>query len=179
MSPLAFEIRPATPGDLDAILALEQATDYAPHWSRQTYLDILQPSNLPHAAPHHTTGLSRTILIAVPQSDAGVTSGSPSLFGVAVSSAPCALRGSAPRPAELESLAVAAAARRQGIGRALCRSVTAWARIQHATALELEVRASSEPAIALYRGLGFRETGRRPRYYDHPPDDALLLHLAL
>ena len=43
----------------------------------------------------------------------------------------------------------------------------------------LEVRASNCPALALYRALGFAETGRRPLYYVDPEEDALLLRLRL
>ena len=43
----------------------------------------------------------------------------------------------------------------------------------------LEVRASNAAALAVYRALGFAATGRRPRYYADPPEDALLLQLRL
>lgn len=39
----------------------------------------------------------------------------------------------------------------------------------------LDVRESNEGAIELYRGLGFREVGRRPRYYRYPVEDALVM----
>ena len=41
--------------------------------------------------------------------------------------------------------------------------------------LSLEVRPSNLEALALYRGLGFREVGRRRRFYDDPVEDGLLL----
>ena len=41
--------------------------------------------------------------------------------------------------------------------------------------LTLEVRASNEAAIALYRSCGLALVGRRPKYYKRPPEDALLL----
>ena len=67
--------------------------------------------------------------------------------------------------AELESVVVEAAARRLGVGRALCRAVAASSRKHGAEALELEVRAGSQGAIALYASLGFIVTGRRRAYY--------------
>ena len=60
--------------------------------------------------------------------------------------------------------------RRAGIGRALVQT----ALNEPLSRLALEVRASNEPAIALYRSLGFVEDGRRPRFYAHPTEDALL-----
>jgi ribosomal-protein-alanine N-acetyltransferase len=39
----------------------------------------------------------------------------------------------------------------------------------------LEVRASNEPAQALYRKLGFHDVGRRPRYYADNGEDAVLM----
>jgi [ribosomal protein S18]-alanine N-acetyltransferase len=41
------------------------------------------------------------------------------------------------------------------------------------------VRASNAGAIALYKLLGFVEAGRRPRYYQDPQDDAVLMRLTL
>jgi ribosomal-protein-alanine N-acetyltransferase len=81
--------------------------------------------------------------------------------------------------AELESVAVGAEARRSGIGRALCAAAIDWCRAQGAAEMELEVRASSAGAIALYTGLGFVEAGRRPGYYAEPKDDAVLMRLEL
>jgi ribosomal-protein-alanine N-acetyltransferase len=39
----------------------------------------------------------------------------------------------------------------------------------------LEVRRSNLPAIALYRSLGYREVGVRPRYYAEDGEDALAM----
>ena len=41
--------------------------------------------------------------------------------------------------------------------------------------LTLEVRASNAGAIALYESMGFLTVGRRPNYYFHPKEDALIL----
>lgn len=168
MSAASFHVRSATAADLDAILALERATEHAPHWPRQSYLDILAPQS-----QHTHPGLARCLFVAVPhESDVQV-------IGFAVASAMAAGRGGATHPAELESLAVAAHVRHSGIARSLCQIVFGWARAHHAATLELEVRASSYPAVSLYQSLGFRESGRRPHYYHSPDDDALLLQLPL
>jgi ribosomal-protein-alanine N-acetyltransferase len=39
----------------------------------------------------------------------------------------------------------------------------------------LEVRVSNAPAIAMYKGLGFRSAGRRRRYYHDNGEDALIM----
>ena len=78
---------------------------------------------------------------------------------------------------ELESVAVDSAARRKGVGRALCEAVIDWCRGQGAEGMELEVRAGSAGAIALYSGLGFVVVGRRKGYYREPVEDALLMKL--
>ena len=45
----------------------------------------------------------------------------------------------------------------------------------HLSFLTLEVRASNEPAIALYRKHGFEEAGRRKDYYTKPKEDAVIM----
>ncbi|MGO8997021.1 MAG: N-acetyltransferase family protein [Polyangiaceae bacterium] len=53
---------------------------------------------------------------------------------------------------------------RQGVGRALMNELLRWARSDpRVEKVELQVRASNGPAIALYRSLGFVEEGRKTR----------------
>ena len=59
--------------------------------------------------------------------------------------------------------------------RDLYRSFDNFARGNHLAFLTLEVRPSNTAAIALYRGFGFEEAGRRKNYYDLPKEDALIL----
>jgi ribosomal-protein-alanine N-acetyltransferase len=66
--------------------------------------------------------------------------------------------------AELLLLAVRPDLRRAGIGAALLAGVAREARMRGAIRLHLEMRENN-PAGALYRGAGFCEVGRRPRYY--------------
>lgn len=72
----------------------------------------------------------------------------------------------------IANVAVFPAYRRRGIGRALVEAAKAQA--AGMSRLTLEVRASNEAAIALYRSLGFVEDGVRPRFYAHPTEDAVL-----
>jgi RimJ/RimL family protein N-acetyltransferase len=63
-------------------------------------------------------------------------------------------------------LMVAATARRRGIGAALMNEAMKWAQDAGVVKLELTVFPHNEPAIALYRKLGFREEGLiRRRYF--------------
>jgi ribosomal-protein-alanine N-acetyltransferase len=80
---------------------------------------------------------------------------------------------------ELESVAVSPTARRQGIARALLLAAMAWTYQSGAQSMELEVRSSSEGALALYRSLGFAEQGRRRAYYQNPSEDAILMGVPL
>ncbi len=81
--------------------------------------------------------------------------------------------------ADMMNLAVAPAFRRQGIGEALVNALIAHLRQKGIIALLLEVRASNDPAIALYQSLGFEQVGRRPRYYHNPREDALIMRKEL
>ena len=73
------------------------------------------------------------------------------------------------------NVAVAPEARRQGVARAILDRVEAQGREQGARVAMLEVRRGNAPAIALYRSLGYREVGVRPRYYAEDGEDALVM----
>ena len=74
----------------------------------------------------------------------------------------------------VDNVAVFPEARRQGVGRKLMEALLQAAAARGGEFLSLEVRPSNLEALALYRGLGFREVGRRRRFYDDPVDDGLL-----
>jgi ribosomal-protein-alanine N-acetyltransferase len=160
-----IELRPAVPTDFLGIVVLERATDHAPHWPPATYAAILNP---------HAGAPLRSLFVALRN---GLLAG----FAAGLMHPPHsnAAKAGAVQFAELESVVVAANARRAGIGRALCNAVLDWSRTQGATEVILEVRSASAGAIALYAGLGFTQTGRRPRYYLDPNDDALVMRLQL
>ncbi|HKH09765.1 MAG TPA: ribosomal protein S18-alanine N-acetyltransferase [Rubrobacter sp.] len=73
------------------------------------------------------------------------------------------------------NVAVRPGHRRRGYARALIRG--ALSAYPDARLVHLEVRPTNGPARTLYGSLGFRETGRRPRYYGD--EDALLMTLDL
>ena len=75
----------------------------------------------------------------------------------------------------INTLAVSPAARQQGLGSRLMRFAMEDAATGGATRATLEVRASNEAALALYRRLGFMVAARRPGYYSKPDEDGLIL----
>ncbi|MCC5952914.1 MAG: ribosomal protein S18-alanine N-acetyltransferase [Acidimicrobiia bacterium] len=75
----------------------------------------------------------------------------------------------------LTTLAVDDVARRQGVGSRLLAVVVRRAIDRGATALTLEVRASNEAAIGLYRRFGFAPAGVRGGYYADNGEDALIM----
>ncbi len=84
--------------------------------------------------------------------------------------------------AELLTLAVPQAARRQGVGRRLLARFEAKAAERGAATAYLEVAADNTAALALYAKAGWYEAGRRAGYYARqgaPSVDALVLTKAL
>jgi ribosomal-protein-alanine N-acetyltransferase len=84
-----------------------------------------------------------------------------------------------PPQAELETVAVASELQRRGMARQLFAALAAGLRAAQVEEIFLEARASNHPALALYRRLGFLESGRRIRYYQNPVEDAVLMRLRL
>jgi ribosomal-protein-alanine N-acetyltransferase len=150
-----WRVRRALPSDAEAILVIEQACVQAPHWSPTAWREALADD-----------------AAAAPKRAAFVADDGKGIAGFAVVSC-------AGGVAELENIAVRPEARCQGIGRMLCREAIAWSRSRAAQVLELEVRASSAGALALYRSLGFVEQGRRRSYYREPTEDAVLMSVTL
>ena len=65
--------------------------------------------------------------------------------------------------------------RRCGVAKALFVALQEALSAREVHSLTLEVRASNEPAKALYEGLDYVQVGRRPNYYHNPKEDALIL----
>ncbi len=151
-----FEWRAAA--DLTAVVGLERGIAEAPHWAEGEYAAIVDGGD----------GAVRRCLL--------VAEGEGRLLGFAVGKV---IGSGVDGVGELESVTVDGAARRMGVGRALCGAVFGWCRGEGAVVVELEVRAGNEGAIALYEGLGFVVSGRRGGYYREPVEDAVLMHLDL
>lgn len=75
----------------------------------------------------------------------------------------------------ITNVAVRPECRRRGIAEQLLTVFENFARGNKLAFLTLEVRASNYGAIALYGAHGFRGVGRRPNYYEHPKEDAIIM----
>ncbi len=76
---------------------------------------------------------------------------------------------------EIVSVAVVESLRGKGIGRAMMEELLRLAVRQGVERIFLEVRASNEAAISLYRREGFLPCGTRSDFYRYPTEDALLM----
>jgi ribosomal-protein-alanine N-acetyltransferase len=143
-------VRAMTITDVDLVLEVARSLDEAPKWHRSMYLAALDPATLP----------KRVAFVAEDRATL-------ERVGFAVASL-------TPPEAELEVIAVAVPFQRKGVARRLFGEVV---KSLDATVVSLEVRASNCAALALYSSLGFTEVGRRPNYYAHPSEDAILMRL--
>ena len=152
MSPRSdIVIRPATADDIPAVLAIEQVCADAPHWPEARYVEMLSEDS--------ESLQKRALFVA---EIGGVIAG----YAVAMVVA---------ENAELESMAVSPAFRRQGVGIRLGEAVLDWAIAQGAAEIYLEVRVTNLAAYLLYEWLDFDKTGIRKSYYDDPLEDAVLM----
>lgn len=76
---------------------------------------------------------------------------------------------------EITNVAVAPAARRRGIARALLTELKRQLACRNVARIVLEVRVSNEPAIRLYEQLGFSVLGVRKNFYEKPTEDAYIM----
>lgn len=147
-----ISIRQSVPFDLEAILSIERGSAEAAHWSPETYQRIwsdLEARRVAFVAEFE----GEVVGFVVGREIAGEW--------------------------ELENIAVAQRAQRQGVGRMLTLRLVATARALAGTRMFLEVRASNLPAQKLYKSLGFSSSGRRKNYYTDPEEDALIFEKTL
>lgn len=81
--------------------------------------------------------------------------------------------------AEILSLCVSEAARRNGIATAMLVAAGIRAGEAGATRVFLEVDAANRAAYSLYHKMGFRQVGRRPAYYRQSSGEGLTLRAEL
>lgn len=150
-----MSLRAATLDDLDAIMALEEASFPTDAWARETMRQEL--------ASEHT----RYFVLEGDAAD-DLLAGYAGLR---------ALRGAA--DADVQTITIAERRRGRGEGRLLLRALLAEAVAAGAREVFLDVREDNAPARSLYRSEGFEEIGRRPRYYQPDDVDAVVMRLQL
>jgi len=145
--------------DLEQVISIAASLPGAPRWPQSAYLNALNPDATPR----------RIALVIVP---AAADPAPGAILGFTVASL-------LPPQAELETIAVAAASQRRGLGRQLFHALAVGLREAGVRELALEVRASNRAALEFYCSLGWDKTGLRPRYYTDPIEDAVLMSLIL
>lgn len=157
-----MRIRAATPDDIPAILRLANSSLTAAHWTREQYETAFAAD-----------ALRRAIwVIEDEREEAARRSREMRLRGFLVAREVAG-------EWEIENIVVERGTRRRHLGTSLLVELQDVARAEHASAIFLEVRESNQPARAFYQSRGFRETGRRPRYYADPVEDAITYRLQL
>lgn len=136
-------IRKAAPGDLDALVALEEATFESDRISRRQW-------------QRHIGSATVEVLVA-------------SLAGIVAAAAVVLYRRGSPA-ARLYSLAVRHTHRGLGLGHGLLAAVEAAARERGCTQLRLEVRVDNTAALALYARHGYTRQRRLAGFYEDGSD---------
>ena len=143
---MSLVIRNMKPEDLDAVLAIEQAS--TPHpWTAGIFADELAQAE------------SRRYVVAV-EADHVV-----GFCGLLLSL----------DEGHITNVAVDPSLRRRGFAHEMMLATTRTAIAKSLRALTLEVRVSNSGAIALYQRFGFAPGGVRPRYYPDNGEDALIM----
>jgi len=149
----AWQLRRATVDDVEAIMELERTTFTTDAWSEHSMRTEIAGEHgyyLVAFEPEHPERLDAYAGLLAPRG---------------------AIEG------DIQTIAVAPRARRNGLGRTLMLALIGEARKRGAREVFLEVRADNPGAQKLYRDLGFEEIGVRPRYYQPDDVDAIVMRL--
>jgi ribosomal-protein-alanine N-acetyltransferase len=179
-------MRRARVSDLDRIMRLERATFTDDAWPEEAMRRELEsehgyyliavddaPADDAPAPPDDAGSADAADAVSSHESaaepaDDGATL-DPSLLGYAGLLAP---KGGG--QGDVQTIAVAPAARGMGLGRGLMHALITESRRRGVAELFLEVRADNPIARSLYRSLGFEEIGVRTRYYRHGIDAVMM-----
>ena len=157
MNASQITVRWARAADLDAVVAIEQAS-FSDPWSRDSFESAL--------------GLSHMLFVVAEGTLADAqgrgAGNEPEVLGFAVALLLL-------DEAEVADIAVMAQARGRRIGGLLLDRITREAHARGVRSLYLEVRESNSAARALYDSRSFAHVGRRRGYYRTPSEDALLM----
>lgn len=172
-------LREMAAGDLEAIARLESELFGAEAWSR----DLLAAEL---AASHGPMADRRYVVVDSQESDgdgdadeaadraAGAVPHGPRILGYAG-----LYHAGGLTSADLLTIATVPAARGRGIASFMLTELVSTARELGCPDVLLEVRQSNEAAQRLYARHGFVPIGRRRRYYQAPPEDAVVMRLTL
>ena len=80
---------------------------------------------------------------------------------------------------DIDKVMVCEACRGEGVSSILMENLLEEGKKRGIDAFTLEVRVGNAPAIGLYTKFGFVSCGIRPRFYDKPVEDALIMWLRL
>jgi len=149
----ALRIRPMAFADLDAVTAIADGLDTAPHWPRSVYEAALDPAGTPRR------------IARVAELDGEVA-------GFLIASI-------IPPEAELETIAVSPAHQRRKAGGALLAELRGELATRGISEIILEVRASNAAAQEFYRAHLFAEFARREAYYRDTGDGAVLMRACI
>ncbi len=147
---MTWQLRRATPADLDAIMPLETGIFGTDAWSAESMRSEL-------ASPHAYYLVAERLADAVIVGYAGL------------------LAPQGGEEGDIQTIAVAESDRRGGLGRTLIQSLVAEARKRGAAQVFLEVRADNGGAQHLYETLGFVAIAERPGYYQPDNVDAIVM----
>lgn len=152
---MTWQLRRATADDLNPIMELETSTFGADAWSNETMLRDLTSKHCYY-------------LVADRDGSHGLIDGYAGLFTPAGA-----------HEGDIQTIAVAPAARRAGLGRALMNALIGEARKRGALEVFLEVRADNPGAQHLYETLGFEQIAVRVAYYQPGGVDANVMRLTM
>lgn len=168
---MTWQLRRATVDDLDAIMAIETEVFGTDAWSREQMRGELGDKHGYYLVATRWSSEAETHLDKLDDREHDRTERIDAYAG---------LRAPLREPqADIQTIAVAASARRHGLGRVLMQRMIAEARDRGATELFLEVRADNPNAQALYRSLAFEELAVRPKYYQPDGVDAIVMRLTI
>lgn len=143
-----YSIRPASPGDLDALLALEQSCFSGDRLSRRSFRRWLVGGHgILSVVDDVAGGLAGYVLLSLRRNS---------------------------KTGRFYSLAVAPAYRGRGIARELLGSAERAGAARGLEAVRLEVDVNNTGAIRLYESLGYARVGSRPGYYENGADALLM-----
>lgn len=141
------EYRPMREEDLDQVLAIEEQCFTQP-WSRESMLrELRENSQMAH------------YIVACEENQVIGYGGYWQVFD----------------EAHITNVAVAESWRRQGVAREILAAMEREYPVRGILYATLEVRVSNQAARALYVQNGFTEAGIRPRYYEKPQEDAVIM----